>query len=294
MLNCNISKSRVSKPRRNIEVMHNKISILGCGWLGTQLGKSLLSRGYLVYGSTTTPSRIFELAEEEIMPYYLKIESQNDVVGSKDFFNTDVLVISLPPGRDKMVELVFPGQIKEIIKHVRQWGIPKVLFISSTSVYETTNREVYEGKEGTPEKPTGRALLKAEKLLLNETDFETTVVRFCGLIGPGRNPARFFAGKENVPGKVPVNLIHSTDCVNILIAIIEKNVWGEVFNACSPEHPFREKFYLMASALSHLPAPQFTDEPENYKIVNSNKLQKSLNYKFQYNNPMDCLSEISV
>jgi nucleoside-diphosphate-sugar epimerase len=272
--------------------MHNTISILGCGWLGTQLGISLLSKGYHVNGSTTTPSRIFELAEAEIKPFYLKIEPGVDKIVSEDFFNADVLVISLPPGRDKVVESAFPRQILEVIKLVKETGIPKVLFISSTSVYQATNSEAYEGKEGTPEKPSGRALLKAEKLLLDETEFKTTVVRFGGLIGPGRNPARFFAGKENIPGKVPVNLIHSTDCINIIEKIIENNIWGEVFNACSPEHPTREEFYLRACAVSKLPAPKFTDKPEKYKIIKSDKLRRKLNYKFQYVNPIDSLSDI--
>lgn len=274
--------------------MHTTVSILGCGWLGTQLGKSLLSEGYLVNGSTTTPLRIFELAEAEIKPFYLEIQPGMVKKGSEEFFNANVLVISLPPERNNQVESAFPGQILEIIKLVNQYNIPKVLFISSTSVYEATNGEVFEGEEGNPEKPSGRALLKAEKLLFNETGFQTTTLRFGGLIGPGRNPARFFAGKKNIPGKVPVNLIHSADCINIIIKIIETNIWGEVFNACSPKHPTREDFYLTACAISRLPAPQFTDESENYKIINSEKLRKKLNYKFQYASPMEFLSEIFI
>ena len=274
--------------------MLDTVSILGCGWLGTQLGKRLLSKGYLVKGSTTSPARIFKLAETGIVPFYLKIEPDSKKKGSERFFDAQVLVISLPPLREKWVEYVFPRQILEIIKLAREHSIQKVLFISSTSVYESTNGEIYEGEEGNPEKPSGRALLEAEKLLFDETRFQTTAVRFGGLIGPGRNPARFFSGKKNIPRQVPVNLIHSTDCVNILGDIIEKNIWGEVFNACSPGHPTREEFYLKACAVSHLPAPQFTSDFEKFKVINSDKLIAKLNYKFHYSNPMDCLSEILV
>ncbi len=273
--------------------MHKIISILGCGWLGTQLGKNLLLEGYQVKGSTVTASRVFELAEAEIKPFYLKIEPGMVKMGSGDFFNADVLIISLPPGRDISVESVFPEQITEIIKLIRQFNITKVLFISSTSVYEETNGEVYEGEEGNPEKPSGRALLKAENLLFNETDFQTTAIRFGGLIGPGRNPARFFTGRNNIPGNVPVNLIHSVDCVNIILNIIEKEIWGEVFNACCPEHPNKKEFYLMACAISRLPAPHFIEAAGKYKIVNSDKLRKRLNYSFQYANPIDYLNELS-
>ncbi|MFW6371556.1 MAG: SDR family NAD(P)-dependent oxidoreductase [Bacteroidota bacterium] len=274
--------------------MKKTVSILGCGWLGIQLGKNLLSEGYNVYGSTTTPSRIFELAEAEIKPVFINIEPGIVSMGSEAFFDTDALVISLPPGRSSNVETYYPGQIAEIIRLLNNYHISRVLFISSTSVYGAVNKEVREGEEGEPEKPSGRALLKAENLLLAETSFLTTVVRFAGLIGPGRNPARFFAGKSNVPGKVPVNLIHSTDCVNILTKIITDNIWGEVFNACSPEHPLREEIYRKASEASGLPLPEFTNEPQNYKIINSDKLQKQLNYSFKYPNPKDCIRKISV
>jgi nucleoside-diphosphate-sugar epimerase len=272
--------------------MHINISILGCGWLGTLFGKRMISKGHHVKGSTTTPARIFELAEAEIQPFYLKIEPGVVRMGSDDFFYTDVLVISLPPGRDKSAETTFPKIIAEIIKLVRQYKIPRVLFVSSTSVYESVSATVREGEEGNPEKPSGRALLKAEKLLLSDGNFQTTVVRFGGLIGPGRNPGRFFAGGMNIPGNVPVNLIHSTDCVNILSQIIEKKVWGEVFNACCPEHPAREEFYLMASVISGLPVPHFSNETEAFKIINSDKLQENLNYTFVYRSPMDFLIEL--
>ncbi len=274
--------------------MKRTVSILGCGWLGVQLGKNLLSEGYNVYGSTTTPSRIFELAEAEIKPVFINIEPGIVSMGSEAFFDTDALVISLPPVRSSNVETYYPGQIAEVITLAKHYRIPAVLFISSTSVYEAANKEVREGEEGEPEKPSGRALLKAENLLLYETAFLTTVVRFAGLIGPGRNPARFFAGKTNVAGKVPVNLIHSTDCVNILTKIITDNIWGEVFNACSPEHPLRKHFYRKASEAGSLPQPKFTNKPENYKIINSDKLQKRLDYTFVYKNPITCLQEISI
>ncbi len=274
--------------------MQKTVSILGCGWLGIQLGKNLISKGYRVYGSTTTPSRIFELAEAEIKPVYINIEPGTVNMGSEAFFDTPIVVVSLPPQGNANVETFFPGQIAEVIKLVKQFHVPRVLFISSTSVYESLNTEVREGEEGMPEKPAGRALLKAENLLFAEKTFSTTVVRFCGLIGPGRNPARYFAGKSNIPGKVPVNMIHSTDCVNILAEIIENNFWGEIFNACCPEHPLREEFYRKASVVSGLPAPKFINRTENHKIINSDKLQKRLNYKFKYKNPIDCLQGISV
>jgi hypothetical protein len=79
-----------------------------------------------------------------------------------NFFNTDVLVISLPPQRTENIRELFPRQIDQIIKYIRRLSIPAVVFISSTSVYGNTNGTVREGDEGFPDKPVGYALLEAE------------------------------------------------------------------------------------------------------------------------------------
>jgi nucleoside-diphosphate-sugar epimerase len=273
--------------------MHRTISILGCGWLGMELGKNLRQKDYRVYGSTGTPERVYELASAEIQPFYLNVEPGSVRIGSRLFFNSEVLVISIPPSPDENVETIFPGQIFEIIQLVKHFQIRKVLFISCVSVYQETNREVFEGEEDLPFQPIGRALLKAEKLLMAEKSFQSTIVRFGGLIGPGRNPAWLITGQRNIPGNVPVNLIHLDDGVNILNEIIEKNIWGTVFNACCPEHPSGKEFYSVAAGISGLPAPEFTDRQENFKIVNSDKLQQQLGYSFRYANPLDYLAKLA-
>jgi nucleoside-diphosphate-sugar epimerase len=175
---------------------------------------------------------------------------------------------------------------------VEELVIKKVLFISSTSVYESQNKELREGEEGNPEKASGRALLAAEKLFTESDKFETTILRFGGLIGYDRNPARFLQGKTNVAGESPVNLIHRDDCVNIIAQILDKGIWGEVFNASSPEHPTKRGFYTKAAKISEVAAPGFTDELEDFKIINSDKLIKALDYSFAYKSPMDYLKEL--
>ena len=267
------------------------VSILGCGWLGTALGRKLMTQGYNVKGSTATAESYVQLETTGIDTYHLKVEPEKVVVDYTHFFNTDVLVICFPPKRNENVTEEFPKQIKQVARLIEEVKVPKVLFVSSTAVYESTNREVREGEEGNPEKPSGKAILEAEKILTEFQDVQTTVVRFGGLIGYDRNPARFLSGKKDVPGNVPVNLIHRNDAVNILTDIIQKNVWGEVFNACSPQHPTKKEFYAKAAEISEKPVPDFSDKSENHKVVNSDKLINRLGYSFEYPSPMDYLKE---
>ena len=64
-------------------------------------------------------------------------------------------------------------------------------FVSSTSVFQSQNKEVKEGDIGIPEKISGKALLTAESLFQKSDRFQTTIIRFGGLIGANRNPANF-------------------------------------------------------------------------------------------------------
>jgi nucleoside-diphosphate-sugar epimerase len=59
--------------------------------------------------------------------------------------------------------------------------------------------------------------------LQGNSRFKTTILRFGGLIGEDRNPIRFLAGRENLENPdAPINLIHQTDCIGIILRIIEK------------------------------------------------------------------------
>ncbi len=271
--------------------MIKTISILGCGWLGTALGKKLLLKNYIVKGSTASAEKYVALEFTGIETYHLKVEPDSVIIDYTSFFNTDVLIISIPPKRIENIEDIYPKQINQIIQLIRKTHVKRVIFISSTSVYEPANEVVREADAENPSKPNGKAILKAEKLLQELPEVQTTVVRFGGLIGFDRNPARFLTGKKDVPGGSPVNLIHRKDAINILIQIVEKQAWGEVFNACCPGHPTKKEFYTKAAEISELPAPEFVNVPEKYKIVNSEKLVQRLGYRFEYPSPMDYLTE---
>ena len=251
-----------------------------------------MSKGYIVKGSTATLESYVNLEFTGVQAYHIRVEPDSLTVDYNSFFNTDVLVCSLPPARSEKVVEDFPKQIEQIARQIQKMEIPKVIFISSTSVYESKNEVVREGDEGVPEKLSGQALLKAEEVLLKLPEAQTTTIRFGGLIGENRNPAHFMAGKINVAANTPVNLIHREDCVNILTQIIEDDIWGEVFNASSPEHPTKAEFYAKAAKISELPQPEFSDKIEKYKVVNSDKLIKRLNYQFKYPSPMDYLKEV--
>ena len=268
------------------------VSILGCGWLGVPLGKHLRNRRFSVKGSVTSPEKFGLLRTSGIVPYRIVLNDAGLEIEDPSFFETDVLIISIPPRRIDGVERIFPTQIAQLIPIILKSGIRKVIFISSTSVYPENLKTATENDVLSPDKESGRACLAAENLLNHLTDFETTILRFGGLIGADRNPARFLLKSARPISNIPVNLIHQDDCVGIIAAILEKDLWGETLNACCPDHPFKKDFYGKAAQISGMPKPLISDQTEAYKIVDSSKLKRLLKYKYKYPSPMDYLDSL--
>lgn len=256
------------------------VSILGCGWYGMELAKTLANKGIKVKGSTTTPEKLQAMANEGIEAFLIDLEPDNKVYDVA-FFECDVLWVSIPPRARAGQGAEYLNKLSYLIPIIKSNNIRQVVLISSTGVYADNNIEVTEHDEPKPDTEAGKVLFAAENLLKAETDFSTTIIRFGGLIGPGRDPGRFFAGKTGIAnGNAPVNLIHLNDCIGISLAILDKKAFGHTYNAVSPTHPTRVAFYTLEALRSKLPAPEFVAEKNNWKIVGSMNVPEILGYDF--------------
>lgn len=267
------------------------VSILGCGWLGLPLGRRLVEAGYAVKGSTTTPDKRATLDAAGITPYVLTLSPTLAGEDAADFFAADVLVLNVPPprGRDDLPAYHLQ-QIASARDAAVQGGVGWVVFASSTGVYPRAPGPVTEDDAPPPDdtaalRPSGAALLDAERLLRATPAFDTTVIRFAGLYGGDRDPGRFLAGRSQVAGgDAPVNLIHRDDCIGIVRAILEQDVRNEVFNACADVHPTRRTLYTAAAQRLGLEPPTFEDGGTN-KVVRNDKVKRMLGYRLQHPDP---------
>ena len=268
-----------------------QISVLGCGWLGLPLAQILLARGHRVKGSTTREDKLSTLKERGITSYLIRFSPEINNDYQPDFFDCEVLIVNIPPKRDEEVTEEYPRKIASLLRVIEGSLVRKVLFVSSTSVYPNVNRPVREVDTSEKVKASGRALLTTERMVREHPSIQTTVLRFCGLFGPGRNPGRFLAGKTlDSSGQVPVNMIHLEDCIGIIVEILEQNVWGETFNACADAHPAKEDFYGEAARRLDFDPPKFAaTEADAYKVVDSTKLKEMLSYDFKYPDPREAL-----
>lgn len=269
------------------EAAPSSISIVGCGWYGWPLAKRLKSSGWSVRGSKSTREGAERLRADGIAVYPLHLDPlpATDVEGA--LFEADVLVLNIPPRRRPDIESYYLAQMEAVRGLIEGTPVTKVIFISATSVYPDVNGTVTEQDDLLPQKPAGRALKRAEAFWRSEPQVRTTVLRFAGLVGGDRDPGRFLAGKQDLDnGDAPVNLIHLDDCIDITVALLDQDVWGETFNACCPGHPPRRVFYPAAARKSGLEEPTFSGNPSTaFKLVDSEKLQRQLGYTFKYPDP---------
>lgn len=272
-----------------------KIAILGCGWLGLPLAKSLLSKGYQVKGSTTSENKLEVLKNAGISPFQIQLE-EHQIIGNIENFlkETDVLVIDIPPGLRREIsssqEMKFVNKIKNIIPYIEKSGIQKVVFVSSTSVYGDGFPivEITEETKPNPDTESGIQLVIAETLLQSNPNFKTMVIRFGGLLGDDRHPIKFLAGRTNVENpNAPVNMIQREDCIGIIEKILKQVQhdnweWNQTFNAVATQHPTRKAYYHKKAELFHLPLPTFAEDSESIgKMISSKKVETILGYSFQ-------------
>uniref|UniRef100_UPI0035646D90 SDR family NAD(P)-dependent oxidoreductase n=1 Tax=Salegentibacter sp. TaxID=1903072 RepID=UPI0035646D90 len=177
--------------------------------------------------------------------------------------------------------------IGRITDYVEKSPVEKVIFVSSTSVYEDREDfpEYTEEDEANGTSEAARQLISSEKMLLKNEHFQTTVIRFGGLLGPGRHPVKYLAGKTGIKNpKAPVNLIKQEDCIEIILQIIIKEVWNTTFNAAYPDHPTKEDYYTRAAKEQNLNLPQFDQNGiSKGKKISSVRLEEMLGFKFGQN-----------
>ncbi len=266
-----------------------KISILGTGWLGLPLGEYLLTKGHEVKGSVTTPAKLDTLKAKGIEPFLLNLTPQAEPEGTiKSFLDADVLIVAIPPSRrsDDM-DTFHAAQMKELVKHMLEGEVRKTIYISSTSVYPSQNREVKESDEIKPEVSVHNSIVLAEKVLRQTGPLDTTILRVGGLMGYNRIPGKYFAGKKGLKnGDSPVNFVHRDDVIGIIEQIILQEKWNRVFNVVAPKHPLRRDLYPQTASAFGFEPPTFDDsDPVPYKVVNAEKLDMELGYRFKYPNP---------
>lgn len=245
------------------------IAIIGCGWLGLACAKRFLALGYKVLGTCRTEEKKKQLLLLGIDAYCFQLEEEWSM--DAPFLNADCVIVNIP---SKAVVY-----FEHLCVALKMNACGKVIFTSSTSVYPFVNREIDETAPVLPSHP----LVSIENYFIELNNIKpTTIIRFAGLIGGKRHPGNFFKNKAISQPKSRVNLILQQDAVEVLIQLVKQDVWGEVFNACADQHPFKLAYYTQATYALHQQEVIVEDNQEEIqsKIISNKKIKASLDVKF--------------
>jgi nucleoside-diphosphate-sugar epimerase len=286
-----VACSTIRTHQRFTHMMHYSISILGAGWLGEPLAQELILAGHQVQVSTTRAEKAARLRSEGLPTRVITISHEGISGDTGDFFQSDVLLVTLPPGgrRDPAAAQQYPYKIRHILDTAKAQGTRHLLFTSSTGVYGDAKGWVMESHSLNPKTASGKALVEVEADIRAAFGEAATILRLAGLFGPDRHPGRWFAGRKDLAnGEQYVNMVHLADVIGVVAAVLTQNAWGHIFNVCADEHPTRRDFYQNAAYDLGLPEPTFVPDPlgEHGKLVDNRLAKKVLNYTYQYSHPM--------
>lgn len=270
-----------------------RVLIVGCGYLGSALGKALVAEGIAVRGTTATDARIDEIAEFGIEPVVLDV---NDVAAVGDAAcDCDAIFLCAGAGRNRSYDEVYVPAARSIAAAMKSANVRRVIYSSSTGVYAQYDGQwVDEESVTAPTTENGKVLVEAECVLLNrsawEDEVDISVVRLGGIYGPGRelvNFARRAAGTSRCDGQGFVNLVHLEDICRAFVSLLHTKHHG-VLNLCDDEPVSRQVFYDSIIADNRLPAIEWLPPKNNSfgKRVRNKRIKELLDIKLKY--PSHC------
>lgn len=243
-----------------------KISVIGCGWLGLPLAKELLNMGHVVHGSTTQAEKELQLKVQGIQPFLYDGDTTNKL--PPFVLESELVILNFPPSRS----LNYGEQITQLLQQFNNNA--KVIFTSSTGVYQDIESSVNENSALTADHPV---VLAENAVIASGKNY--CILRLAGLIGADRHPVKYMSGRTIENGNMRVNLVQRNDVINAIIHQVKKDEWNKIFNVCSDEHPSKADYYTAEANKIGIPAPTFIDSEKIGKIVSSDKIQQELGFQ---------------
>lgn len=262
------------------------VGILGCGWLGQALAKTLISKTYTVKGTTTQDEKLNTLKKIGVQAYKVKIKPDANHGDINSFLKyLDILVIAIPPKINRGQTGLIKG-LEHLFANHDFSTLKKLIYISSTGVFANGINQYYdENSKPNNESLRGKALISLENTIRAQKSIQNTyILRLGGLVEHGgRHPVYYLCGKTDVSNpKAPINLIAKTDAVGLIVKIIEnKTIDQTVFHGVYPQHIDRETYYTNKAKELKLKPPIFEKSGSNLgKVLKSGITQKTLDFSY--------------
>ncbi|WP_432799690.1 NAD-dependent epimerase/dehydratase family protein [Poriferisphaera sp. WC338] len=271
------------------DITHNPRAtlIIGCGYLGKQLARQLLTCNpdQPIFAAVRSQISARSLVPLGLRPLLLDVTQPLTLAAARavlEPYQLDIYYM-IPPGRKNAhpgPKQTVIGGIINTLNLLRELDIRKAILISSSAVYGQSENEIVSAD--TPPEPNNekaKLLLEGEQLWLNH-DYNYYVLRLAGLFGPKR-----VVGLSAISSGAPVvgnpnamlNLIHVEDAASLLIAIIQSQTAGHIELGIGPPPLTRHNYYNMLAEMINVPAPKLLNDEAAAKQfdLNLGRLQRT-------------------
>ncbi|MCK6262870.1 NAD(P)H-binding protein [Vibrio sp. ZSDE26] len=280
------------------------ITIIGAGWLGQPLATTLLSKGYRVFASKTSQANCQSLHQLGIKAFQCNLLHPKTLETDLIEQQPDIVIGCFPPGFRRGLTDEYQLMWKSITQAALNSKVKKIIMINSTAVYPSTLPDLAlpelimtEEKasyslalENSQFTDNAKVLLRAEKHII-DSGIDFSILRFSGLIGPNRHPARFVSKLKQISQSAPANMLHLDDAIGSVIFAIEQ-LDNQIVNVTTPDVMSKQQFYQMALESANLPSsllPSVVDLPD--KKIETTKLVAA-GYQYQYQTLKQALNAI--
>ena len=139
------------------------IAILGAGWFGSVLARKYIENNHNVIVSTTTPEKHSLFLKNGLKAMLIEV-TEEKIIGDYTFFNgVDLLIITIPPMFRKNRNIKYLDMMERVIEKIVSFGIKKVIYTSSTSVYGFQKNTITEKSKTYPLTDNAKKILICEK-----------------------------------------------------------------------------------------------------------------------------------
>jgi nucleoside-diphosphate-sugar epimerase len=216
-----------------------RVAILGCGYVGLELGRQLTDAGHDVVGVRRSDSGLaaIEAAGFEAVRADLTDAKSLSAVPDADW----IVYAASAGGRDvDAARAAYVDGLRTVVEAfgARESPPDRLVYTSSTGVYGDHGGDwVDESTTPDPTTDRQRVLVEAERIALAETaahGIDGTVVRFGGLYGPERYRLERYLDGPVTEGYL--NSIHRDDAAGVVAHVLTADVArGEVVLAVDDE-----------------------------------------------------------
>lgn len=173
-----------------------KLTIIGCGYVGSAVANMWYRLGHEVTVTTTTPEKkqqLQEIASEVVLMTGNDLESLRRVVAERD-------VVLLSMGSKQRTPQAYRRAYLETaqntVKAIQTTpGVKQLIYTSSYgTIKDRSGSIVDETVEIDPQDEYGEILHQTERVLLGvpKSEFKTCILRLTGIYGPGRELIKIF------------------------------------------------------------------------------------------------------